>query len=63
MNALRSPTSMVPAMTRLPPIHTTATLVRFMISIITGIMAIMTRMADRPASLSSPLARLNFCCS
>ena len=54
---------MPPAITSLPPSHTTATLVRFMISIISGIIETMMRMADRPAFFKSPLAASNLSCS
>ena len=50
---------MPPSSTTLPPRRMTASTVRFMNSVVTGCMKIMTRMADMPASLRFRFARRN----
>ncbi len=56
MNAVRSPTCMRPPMTILPPNQTTASEVRFISSIIRGIMKMTTRSAFSVVDFRSALA-------
>ena len=60
VNAVKSPTCMVPPMIRFPPYHTTAMVVTFIANVITGIVAMTSFMARRLLACRSVLARSNF---
>lgn len=56
MKAIRSPTCMLPASTPWAPFHIISTVMPFIISIIIGIMVVMTRLTNRLVRVKSLLA-------
>ena len=60
IKAVRSPTGIFPAMMIFPPYHTTASVVKFMASIITGIVTMTIFIARRLLSFKSVFRFENF---